>query len=106
MVVALGYNYQLIDSLEKANSLYEEAINFADSKPYTRPFEMLIVLEPCERFKNPTDIPRIHTHTVIYDSDRSLMFSLSRGDLHDRVAPARPVFDRIADQVWKQLLQH
>lgn len=34
MVVTLGYNFQLIDSLEQANKLYEEAISFADKKPY------------------------------------------------------------------------
>lgn len=34
MVVTLGYNYQLIDSLDQANKLYEEAISFADNKPY------------------------------------------------------------------------
>ncbi|NRD18838.1 tetratricopeptide repeat protein [Winogradskyella eckloniae] len=34
LVVALGYNYQLIDSLDRAKELYEEAITFADTKPY------------------------------------------------------------------------
>lgn len=33
MVIALGYNYQLKDSLSRANALYEEAIAYVDEKP-------------------------------------------------------------------------
>ncbi|WP_344713026.1 MULTISPECIES: tetratricopeptide repeat protein [Winogradskyella] len=33
MLVALGYNFQLIDSLNRANKLYDEAIAFVDEKP-------------------------------------------------------------------------
>jgi tetratricopeptide (TPR) repeat protein len=33
LVVELGYNYQLQDSLEKAKDLYEEAIAYIDEKP-------------------------------------------------------------------------
>ncbi|MCA0131071.1 tetratricopeptide repeat protein [Winogradskyella alexanderae] len=33
LVVELGYNYQLQDSLEKAKDLYEEAIAYIDDKP-------------------------------------------------------------------------
>ncbi|WP_299098467.1 hypothetical protein [uncultured Winogradskyella sp.] len=34
LVISLGYNYQLIDSLDRANELYEEAVAFAETKPY------------------------------------------------------------------------
>ncbi|MUU79387.1 tetratricopeptide repeat protein [Winogradskyella endarachnes] len=34
MLVTLGYNYQLMDSLDQANKLYQEAISWADKKPY------------------------------------------------------------------------
>ena len=33
LVIELGYNYQLIDSLNLANQLYEEAIAYIDEKP-------------------------------------------------------------------------
>lgn len=33
MVVALGYNFQLKDSIENANKLYKEAIGYLDEKP-------------------------------------------------------------------------
>ncbi|WP_431157291.1 tetratricopeptide repeat protein [Winogradskyella poriferorum] len=33
LIVELGYNYQLQDSLSKAQTLYEEAISFIDEKP-------------------------------------------------------------------------
>ncbi|WP_431107761.1 tetratricopeptide repeat protein [Winogradskyella poriferorum] len=33
LVVELGYNYQLKDSLDKAKNLYKEAINYIDEKP-------------------------------------------------------------------------
>ncbi|WP_179021243.1 tetratricopeptide repeat protein [Winogradskyella forsetii] len=33
MVVTLGYNFQLKDSINNANTLYEEAISYADEKP-------------------------------------------------------------------------
>ena len=33
LIVELGYNYQLKDSLEKAKTLYKEAIDYIDEKP-------------------------------------------------------------------------
>lgn len=54
LVVALGYNFQLRDSIANANKLYEEAINFADTKPnyiYTiaKKFEDYSLLEQAIR---------------------------------------------------------
>ncbi|WP_179333751.1 tetratricopeptide repeat protein [Winogradskyella costae] len=34
LVVALGYNFQLRDSIDKANTLYNEAITYVDQKPF------------------------------------------------------------------------
>ena len=54
MVIALGYNFQLKDSIKRANTLYEAAITYADEKPnyiYTiaRKFEDYSLLDQAIR---------------------------------------------------------
>ena len=54
MVIALGYNFQLKDSITRANTLYEAAITYADEKPiyiYTiaRKFEDYSLLDQAIR---------------------------------------------------------
>ena len=54
MVIALGYNFQLKDSINRANTLYEAAITYADEKPiyiYTiaRKFEDYSLLDQAIR---------------------------------------------------------
>ena len=54
MLIALGYNFQLKDSIKRANTLYEAAITYADEKPnyiYTiaRKFEDYSLLDQAIR---------------------------------------------------------
>lgn len=81
MVVALGYNYQLIDSLDRANALYEEAINYADSKPYF----IYTIAKKFEDYSLIDQAIRLYEKGKILTPDRNYNMQLARiyADLGD-----------------------
>ena len=81
MVVTLGYNYQLIDSLETANKLYEEAISFADEKPYY----IYTIAKRFEDYSLLDQAIRLYEKGKILTPERNYNTQLARiyGDLGD-----------------------
>ena len=81
LVIELGYNFQLKDSLEMANQLYEEAIAYVDDKPnyiygIAKKFEDHSLLEQAIRVYNKGKL-------LMPDRDYSIQLARIYGDQGD-----------------------